>query len=145
MTCEYIEWEWSSDVGGLADVRYVILEQHGGVEIPAAIRAAIRPENEAALRDHVNQMRDTGAPELASAVLNHVPGGVVIHVTLARGLVDTKRRPTPALDRHGHRGRSPGTVTGDRASFPWSPGSPGTEHLSHGHRGHRGQSIFPAH
>lgn len=82
----------SSDVRTWSDVRYLLLDQHSGCQIPRVVARAVRPDRWDDFETHCRRECDFGVRELTRTILRRVPGGLCLHVEIPRGIADLNRR-----------------------------------------------------
>lgn len=74
------------------DVKYVLLDVHGShnMPFPIAVEKHLPQDNE--LMQHLNSLEaDAGVPALTNQIVQQVPGGMGIHVNVARSILDGNR------------------------------------------------------
>lgn len=94
---DHVTVQTSRDVRSLKDVRWVMLDLHGGEQIPSLLRRVLRPSHQDALHAAIQQEKDTGTRPTIERLLASVGGGLSLHVEVARLLVDINRRFLPSL------------------------------------------------
>jgi hypothetical protein len=82
------------------DVKYLLLDPHGGTQIPMAHDAGkYLPDDLQLLQSLIHKEKDAGIPELAEDILMRVPGGMAINVNFARAIIDANRTPEHAAGK----------------------------------------------